>query len=294
MTQLTAAQQRVYDFVREELLSGRSAPSVREIAAHFGWTSTRGTAGHLNRLIASGWLISQPRKGRSLQLVQKVETPLPSLRVPIFVVVPKGFGVSRYREADEFLPVTVDMIGFKPTRHTFALRVKDDSMIGKHLCAGDIVVLEHGVWARFIELAGEINASMPRYVVDKTAEALNDAGKSVSGARVLVLGLSYKANIDDDRESPSFEILELLKERGAEIAYCDPYVPVAKRVRKFDIGLTSIACRAERFAEYDAVVISTAHEAFKDPALYRDVKIVVDTRNIVPAAAVTNGRLYKA
>ena len=148
MTQLTAVQQRVYDFVREELLSGRSAPSVREIAAHFGWTSTRGTAGHLKRLIASGWLISQPRKGRSLQLVQKVAAAPAGLRVPIFGVVPKGFGVSRYREADEFLPVTVDMIGFQPTRHTFALRVKDDSMIGKHLCEGDIVVLEHGVWAR--------------------------------------------------------------------------------------------------------------------------------------------------
>ena len=148
MTPLTAVQQRVYDFVREELQSGRTAPSVREIAAHFGWTSTRGTAGHIERLIAGGWLTSNHQKARSLQLVQKVETPLPGLRVPIFGVVPKGFGVRRDREADEFLPVTVDMIGFKPTRHTFALRVKDDSMIGKHLCAGDIVVLEHGVWAR--------------------------------------------------------------------------------------------------------------------------------------------------
>ena len=148
MTQLTAVQQRVYDFVREELLSGRSAPSVREIAAHFGWTSTRGTAGHLNRLVAGGWLTSQPRKGRSLKLVRKVAAAPAGLRVPLFGVVPKGFGVSRYREADEFIPVTVDMIGFKPTRHTFALRVKDDSMVGKNLCAGDIVVLEHGVWAR--------------------------------------------------------------------------------------------------------------------------------------------------
>ena len=148
MTQLTAVQQRVYDFVREELQSDRPAPSTREIAAHFGWTSTGGTAGHIERLVAKGWLTSNHQKARSLQLVQKVETPLPGLRVPIFGVVPKGFGVSRYREADEFLPVTVDMIGFKPTRHTFALRVKDDSMIGKHLCAGDIVVLEHGVKPR--------------------------------------------------------------------------------------------------------------------------------------------------
>ena len=153
---------------------------------------------------------------------------------------------------------------------------------------------EYGVWARFIELAGEVNTSMPRFVVDKTAEALNDAGKSLRGSRVLVLGLAYKANIDDDRESPTFEILELLQDRGAQIAYCDPYFPVARRGRKHDLGLTSVPCRADSFAQYDAVIISTAHDAFKDQALYRDVPVVVDTRNIVKSGSVVNGRLYKA
>jgi UDP-N-acetyl-D-glucosamine dehydrogenase len=153
---------------------------------------------------------------------------------------------------------------------------------------------EHGVWARFIELAGEINTAMPRYVVEKTADALNEAGKSVRGSRVLVLGLSYKSNIDDDRESPTFEILELLKERGAEVAYCDPFVPVARRTRKHNIGLTSEPLSARSLAAFDAVVVSTAHDQFKDPMLYRDAKIVVDTRNIVPASALPNGRLYKA
>lgn len=153
---------------------------------------------------------------------------------------------------------------------------------------------EYGVWARFIELAGEVNTSMPRYVVDKTAEALNESAKSLRGARVLVLGLAYKANIDDDRESPTFEILELLRERGADIAYCDPYFPVARRGRKHDLALTSVPCRADEFAKYDAVVISTAHDAFKDQALYRDVPIVVDTRNIVKTSSVHSGRLYKA
>ncbi len=153
---------------------------------------------------------------------------------------------------------------------------------------------EHGVWARFIELAGEVNTSMPRYVVDRTAAALNDAQKSLKGSRVLVLGLSYKADIDDDRESPSFEILELLRDRGADIAYCDPHIPVARRGRKHDLTLTSVPCTAETFARYDAIIVSTAHSFFKDPSLYRDAKLVIDTRNIVPPSALPSGRLYKA
>ena len=108
---------------------------------------------------------------------------------------------------------------------------------------------EYGMWARFIELAGEINTSMPRYVVDRTVEAVNQSGKSIVGAKVLVLGLSYKADIDDDRESPSFELIELLQERGAVVSYCDPYVPVARRGRKHDLGLQSVPCTAGRIRE---------------------------------------------
>ena len=143
---------------------------------------------------------------------------------------------------------------------------------------------EHGTWARFIELAGEINTGMPRYVIDRATEAINAQGKSVLGANVLVLGLSYKPNIDDDRESPSFELIELLRDRGANVSYCDPYVPVSKRVRKHNIELASVPCTAEEFARYDAVLLSTSHDQFKDPALYRDVKLLIDTRNAVPAS----------
>jgi UDP-N-acetyl-D-glucosamine dehydrogenase len=140
---------------------------------------------------------------------------------------------------------------------------------------------EYGVWARFIELAGEINTSMPRYVVDKTIAALNAHGKSIKDARILVLGLSYKADIDDDRESPSFEIIELLREKGADVAYCDPCVPVSRKGRRYDLGLTSVACTPEEFARYDGLVVSTAHTAFRDPALYQGVALVVDTRNLI-------------
>src|SRR2546428_9588508 len=106
---------------------------------------------------------------------------------------------------------------------------------------------EYGVWTRFIELAGEVNTSMPRYVVTRTAEAINQEGKSVVGAKVLVLGLSYKPDVDDDRESPSFEIIELLQERGATVAYCDPYIPTARKGRKYHLGLSSVACSADEF-----------------------------------------------
>ena len=140
---------------------------------------------------------------------------------------------------------------------------------------------EHGTWARFIELAGEINTFMPRYVIDRTTEAINAQGKSVLGANVLVLGLSYKPNIDDDRESPSFELIELLRDRGAVVAYCDPYVPVTKRVRKHNVELASVPCTAEEFAKYDAVLLSTPHDQFKDPSLYSGVKLLIDTRNAV-------------
>jgi len=145
---------------------------------------------------------------------------------------------------------------------------------------------EYGTWARFIELAGEINTSMPRYVVDRTVEAINQAGRSIVGATVLILGLSYKPDIDDDRESPSFELIELLQERGAVVSYCDPYVPFARKGRKHDLGLASVPCTAEEFAKYDAVLVSTPHTQFKDAALYANVKLAVDTRNIVPRAGV--------
>jgi UDP-N-acetyl-D-glucosamine dehydrogenase len=140
---------------------------------------------------------------------------------------------------------------------------------------------EHGAWARFIELAGEINTSMPKYVIERTASALNDHGRSLKGARALVLGLSYKADIDDDRESPSFEIIERLRAAGAEVAYCDPYIPVARPGREHDIGLASVPCTAEEFSRHDVLVVSTAHSDFKDGRLYARAKLVVDTRNLM-------------
>jgi UDP-N-acetyl-D-glucosamine dehydrogenase len=140
---------------------------------------------------------------------------------------------------------------------------------------------EHGVWARFIELAGEINTSMPHHVVDRTARALNRHGKSLKGSKVLVLGLSYKADIDDDRESPSFEIIERLRASGTEVAYCDPYIPVARPGREHDLRLSSVPCTAEEFARHDVLVVATAHSDFGHRELFAGVKLVVDTRNLM-------------
>ena len=143
---------------------------------------------------------------------------------------------------------------------------------------------EYGSWARFIELAGEINHRMPAYVVNKVMLALNEQGKALKGSRVCVLGLAYKANIDDDRESPSYEIIELLRDAGARVDYCDPYFPVARHTRKHgDLGLRSVPLSAESFAEFDALVVATAHETFKKPGLYARAKLVVDTRNLIAA-----------
>lgn len=157
---------------------------------------------------------------------------------------------------------------------------------------------EHGIWARFIELAGEINTQMPRFVVSRVASALNEAGKPLKGAKVLVLGLSYKANIDDCRESPSFELLEQLASAGAEVQYCDPFFPEMPRTRKYSFELKSVPCTPEAFSKFDALLVATAHDEFKNPALYRDVKLIVDSRNMIAPLlkdlANSSTRLVKA
>jgi UDP-N-acetyl-D-glucosamine dehydrogenase len=157
---------------------------------------------------------------------------------------------------------------------------------------------EYGTWTRFIELAGEINTQMPHYVVEKVAHGLNEDAKALRGSRVLVLGLSYKANIDDDRESPSYELIELLREGGAQVDYCDPHFPVARKGRKYDVALESVPATPAKFASYDAIVVATAHDVFKDRALFEGARLVVDTRNLVePLFAARGGgprRVVKA
>lgn len=137
---------------------------------------------------------------------------------------------------------------------------------------------EFGVHTRFIELAGEINAAMPQYVVDKTVRALNQAGKSLKGANVLALGIAYKRDVDDMRESPSAVVMELLREWGANVAYSDSNVPVFPKMRKHQFDLSSVDLNAENIASYDAVILLTDHTDFDYEMIRENAAILIDTR----------------
>ena len=147
---------------------------------------------------------------------------------------------------------------------------------------------QYGMPTRFIELAGEINTNMPQYVITKTIEALNERKKSLRGSKVLVLGLAYKKDIDDLRESPSIELIELLREKGAKVDYNDPYIPKTHKQRQHDLGMSSKKLSAKMLAGYDAVLISTDHSDYDYEWIVKNAKLVIDTRNAT--ASVRDGR----
>jgi UDP-N-acetyl-D-glucosamine dehydrogenase len=148
---------------------------------------------------------------------------------------------------------------------------------------------EYGQSTRFIELAGEINTRMPDFVVHRVGEALNAFRKPLNGSKVLVLGLAYKANVDDDRESPSYVLMELLKQHGAEVAYYDPYVPVIRQKREHPhlAGTCSVAWDQATISSFDCVLIATAHANVDYKQLADWAQLIVDTRNALPQLAET-------
>jgi len=137
---------------------------------------------------------------------------------------------------------------------------------------------EYGLHTRFIELAGEVNASMPQYVVDKTVRALNKAEKSLKGAKVLALGIAYKRDVDDMRESPSVVIMELLRDWGANISYSDPNVPIFPEMREHNFDLSSVDLSPEVIAAYDVVILLTDHSDFDYNMIHENAQLLVDTR----------------
>jgi UDP-N-acetyl-D-mannosaminuronate dehydrogenase/intein/homing endonuclease len=153
---------------------------------------------------------------------------------------------------------------------------------------------KHGLNTRFIELAGEINTAMPQYVVGRVADALNDAGKALKGSRVCVLGVAYKKDVDDPRESPAFAILELLQAKGAVVSYNDPHVPTLPRMRHHTLRLDSQPLTEAFLAAQDCVVLVTDHSAYDYGWLVRHAGLLVDTRNATSEYAAEGGRIVKA
>ena len=155
---------------------------------------------------------------------------------------------------------------------------------------------EYGHATRFIELAGEVNTAMPEWVINRVAEALNDQRKAVKGSRVLLLGLAYKANVDDMRESPTFVLMDKLVQRGADVSYYDPYIPVIRPTREHGnwTGRQSVEWNESSIRRFDAVLISTAHACVNYRELAAWSPLIVDSRNALAGIASKPGQVWKS
>jgi UDP-N-acetyl-D-glucosamine dehydrogenase len=263
-----------------KIVGGVNGPSAEVAATLYGAALERVVLVSSSRVAESSKLLENVFRSVNIALVNELKMTFDKMKIDIWEVI----------EAAKTKP-----FGFMP--------FYPGPGLGGHCIPLDPFYLswkaaESGTWTRFIELAGEINTSMPRYVVQRLADALNEDSKALKGSRVLVLGLAYKPNIDDDRESPSYELIRLLQDAGADVDYCDPFFPTARKCRKHDLALSSVPCSAEVFARYDALLVATAHDAFRQRELYRDVRLIVDARNVVaPLVARGEGgpvRLVKA
>jgi UDP-N-acetyl-D-glucosamine dehydrogenase len=139
---------------------------------------------------------------------------------------------------------------------------------------------EYGYSARLIDAAHEVNAQMPQHVIQKVADALNDQGRAIKGSRLLLLGMAYKADVHDTRESPSLEIHRQLVQRGGDVQYCDPWVP---QFSLDDETYGSVDWSADEVGQADLVVMLTPHRQFMEDPYWRDAAVIVDTRNVIPA-----------
>jgi UDP-N-acetyl-D-glucosamine dehydrogenase len=157
------------------------------------------------------------------------------------------------------------------------------------------IARQHGLNTRFIELAGEINTAMPHYVVERLGDALPRRGKSIGGSKVLLLGMAYKKDIDDPRESPGFELMDLLLGKGAIVSYNDPLIPQLPKMRRYpQLSMSSVPLTAELLAQQDAVLIATDHSAYDFRWIVANSALVVDTRNATRNVAVGREKIVKA
>ena len=153
---------------------------------------------------------------------------------------------------------------------------------------------KHGINTRFIELAGEINTAMPLYVVERVGEALNEFGRAIKESHICVLGVAYKKDVDDPRESPAFTILELLQRRGAVVSYNDPHIPALPRMRHHNIRLDNQPLTEQFLASQDCVLIVTDHTAYDYPWIVQHSRLIVDTRNATAGCMPNRCRIWKA
>lgn len=154
---------------------------------------------------------------------------------------------------------------------------------------------KHGMSTRFIELAGEVNSRMPRYVISQLAEFLNIKGKPINGSKIYLLGVAYKKDVDDPRESPSFELLELLSERGAEVTYNDPHIPTLPKMRHHNVPeMNSVELTPQHLASQDCVLIATDHSAYDYDFIVEHAQMVLDTRNATKGVTEGRSRIFKA
>ncbi|WP_296436560.1 nucleotide sugar dehydrogenase [Zhongshania sp.] len=149
---------------------------------------------------------------------------------------------------------------------------------------------EYGIHTRFIELAGEVNRAMPEWVVQKTADALNEHGKAVKGSKILILGLAYKKNVSDSREAPAFEIIAKLKAKGARIDYSDPHIPSFPKKRDYAFDMHSVSLNASSIQNYDCVILITDHDEFDYQLIENSAELIIDTRNRFTA----NDKIFSA
>ena len=153
----------------------------------------------------------------------------------------------------------------------------------------------YGMSTRFIELAGEVNSLMPRYVISRLAEFLNQLGKPIRGTKICLLGMAYKKDVDVPRESPSFELLELLLERGAEVTYNDPHIPTLPKMRHHNVpAMSSTELTPEFLASQDCVLIATDHSAYDYDFIVEHSPMVLDTCNATRGVTVGRDRIFKA
>lgn len=152
---------------------------------------------------------------------------------------------------------------------------------------------EFEINTKFIELAGEINTNMPYYVIEKAGEVLNKVKKSLNGSKVLILGASYKKDIDDMRESPSLKLIEILRDKGAKVDYNDPYVPKLPKTRKYNFDMKSVTIDKKTLSKYDLILLSTDHSDYDYKFIAENSKLILDTRNAFEKAGVKSKIVFK-